>query len=233
MWRCNLCKTASPKLWDLGPRCGEDGFPRAAMGGAVWMPGPSCPEGGWVVRVRRPRPRRKPGPRPKPRAAPAEPAGAGPAPRTPPRRCDFERSGTGRKPRKKDWPECDSDGDPICPPDGDVSRISGISPYLRRVREGKRGADRLEEALTRGIRKARGQRVTPRKRRRKGAPLGQPPTVLGSEAFPPPQDEGRNTHLSRPPDPSICVAQSVQAFVEGPGPPVGGGASAPSSSSGG
>ena len=34
-WRCNLCRTSALKLWDLGPRCGEDGFPRAAKGGTV------------------------------------------------------------------------------------------------------------------------------------------------------------------------------------------------------
>ena len=232
MWRCNLCKTASPKLWDLGPRCGEDGFPRAAMGGATWMPGPQCPEGGWVVRVRRPRPRRKPGPRPKQRAAVVAPASVGPAPRTPPRKGGPEQSDLGQRPRKRDWPECDSEGDPICPPDGDVSQVNGISPYLRRVREGKRGADRLEEALTRGIRKARGQRVTPRKRRKRGAHLGQPPTDLGSEGFPP-LDEGQGSQPLRPPDLASCVPQSVQALGEGPGPPVVGGASAPSSSSGG
>ena len=32
-WRCRLCRTSADKLWDLGPRCGEDGFPRAAKGG--------------------------------------------------------------------------------------------------------------------------------------------------------------------------------------------------------
>ena len=42
-----------------------------------------------------------------------------------------------------------------------------LSPLLRRIRAGKRGADRLEESLARGIRKAKGQWVTPRKKRKK------------------------------------------------------------------
>ena len=68
-------------------------------------------------------------------------------------------------------PRRDPEGDFIVPAGGDIaaSPVSHeYSPLLKRIREGKRGADKLEECLTRGIRKARGQWITPRKRRNRG-----------------------------------------------------------------
>ena len=58
------------------------------------------------------------------------------------------------------------------PPHCDLKRVEGLSPVLRHVRDGKRGAAAYEESIARGLRKARGQCVTPRKRR-KGR--GEPP----------------------------------------------------------
>ena len=75
-------------------------------------------------------------------------------------------------------PSRDPEGDFITPPGGDITDpqvAREYSPLLKRIREGKRGADRLEECLTRGIRKARGQWVTPRKKRNtRGARASSP-----------------------------------------------------------
>ena len=130
----------------------------------------------------------------------------------------------GRRSRKREWPALDSDGDVICPEGGDVSQVVGISPYLRYVREGKRGAAKYEEALTRGIRKARGQRVTPRKKRRNRAPLGLEPTCIEPEGVDPPDAApcGPSVAPGKAPAASGARAppgQPIQALVEGPGPP--------------
>ena len=99
---------------------------------------------------------------------------------------------------------------------------------MRKVREGKRGAARLEEALARGIRKARGLRVTPRKRRRRErAPVEPPPQPLclvdseppgeAWEAFPP---SVAPAHGGDRDGPGVAVGGTWPALPEGPGPPV-------------
>ena len=200
------------------------------------MPGPQEPGQEWTPRVRRHRPRRKPGPRPKQLAAPGPGASGDPAPRTPPRRGPAQGGAQGQGLRKRPWPECDSDGDPIVPPGGDITQVNGISPYLQRVREGKRGAAGLEEALTRGIRKSRGQRVTPRKRRRRTGLPGQPPTDLKHDMPQEGSQEADSAPCPQVPDPVAAGADrsqdahvgdahalglgAVQALGEGPGPPL-------------
>ena len=84
------------------------------------------------------------------------------APRTPPRRGRGAKAGGAAQ-----LPPVDDEGDFILPDGVPLEEAPGFSPVLRKIREGKRGAAGLELSLTRGIRKARGQRVTPRKRRRK------------------------------------------------------------------
>ena len=65
-------------------------------------------------------------------------------------------------------PPVDQEGEFILPPGGDLESATGFSPVLRHIREGKRGAAGLEASLARGVRKARGQWVTPRKKRNPG-----------------------------------------------------------------
>ena len=128
-------------------------------------------------------PARRPAPKPKPeprRSAVGQAGGtAREAPITPTRRRGGARAGR----PGGNFPGRDPEGDFQCPPGGDINE-PGVrhlySPLLRHIRERKRGADKLEECLTRGIRKARGQWVTPRKRRNRGQgrPLSPAPDLV-------------------------------------------------------